>query len=718
MIENEKEKNDDISKASNEESLKLIKETKKELAEYRKDFEKSWKIYDDAYYNKQHKTGENVKTVKNFIFKIIESEVPVLTDSMAATAITASTESNQEAANNLAKAVKFVQHDQNLPLILPTLVRSALTSAPGYLHACFNPDADGGDGKIEYRQLPWKSIYFDGNAQTIEQAEKCRIEIPMRRDQVARIWPEKREEILKIKASENLESSAEEGLEKRDIAGMTVEMGKPKTYKAKDIVMYSETWVKSYELKDIEKDETDEDIKKENDGFLEKEPAEILKWEDHSSHISGHQALRGQLLAVIGMAADAPYDQVEAKVEELLQQNPQATDIQEGLLIVKMIDNHIEEHNEFKKINPTGQEPKFEDGWRVIKSVEDIILYDGENPDETGEIPIVPFYCYKDDTVYGFGEVKNILNAQQSLNDMDYREFEGLRLNSNSGWIVDHEAEVDESQLTNAPGLVVKKKMGTEVRRAEPGVVSPQLNQRRETDRLTMELLSGMTEATAPEIGASQASGVAIQKIQTQAIGRIRLKDRYLQHYSMKRLAIITAKLILKHWTQEKQMRLRGDNSNIEEFVFNPMEMEELEYTVEISPGSMAGVDKDALNAFYLLLLNSQHITFEEFLLVADFPKKEVLLTSLKERNNQQAQQVAQQAQEQLAAARSQIEASKQETEAHKLENDALKHILTDEEKKRMDGVTREYMIGKINMPEQGQPATNMENTAPDFGQA
>ena len=192
--------------------------------------------------------------------------------------------------------------------------------------------------------------------------------------------------------------------------------------------------------------------------------------------------------------------------------------------------------------------------------------------------------------------------------------------------------------VTNDDGIVVLKKKGTEVRRLEPGVVSPQLSARKQSDEIAMEDISGMNEATQGKSPSASASGVTIEKLQNQAIGRIRLKDRYLQHYSMRRLAIITASLIINNWSQEKRIRLKSDDDSIEEFVFDPMKMVDLAYDVLIAPGSMAGIDKEALNALYLRLLDAQHITYGEYLKVADFPKRELLLKSLEERGESEAE--------------------------------------------------------------------------------
>lgn len=642
--------NEQLKKPSDvnaKEPIELVKETHQELKKYREQFEKDWRDYDNAYYGKQHKTGESKKSVKNQIFKIIEGEVPILTDSMPGTQVDAELADKQADAEILNKSIKYVYQDQNLPLILPTLVRSSLISAPGYLYAFYNPDAAGGEGKIEYRQLPWESVFIDGNAQTIEQADRARIEISMRRDSVARMWPEHREKILGIQSKNDSGNEVEsDNFETRDISGSDEAKGRPRKHQAKDIVKYVETWIKSYDLEPIPQEEVGEEIQKEAAQFASGEVPNIGKWENHPLHIKSHYAQRGELLAQLNLPPDAPFELVSQTIDQLLQQNPEAQDLSSILLSVKMIDNHIEEHNEMARINPKGERPKYNDGWRLIKSVDNVVLYDGENPDQrngVGHIPVVPFYGYKDDTIYGFGEVKNIIDPQRTLNEMDQRQLENIRVNGNSGWVADHEAEVDEDQLTNEPGIVVKKKKGTQVERLSPAPVSPEFENRKQSDENAIEQISGMNEATQGQLPSGGASGVTIQKLQTQAIGRIRLKDRYLQHYSMRRLAIITAQLILVHWTSEKAFRLRSDDSQIEDVVFDPIAMSDLGYSVSISPGSMAGLDKDALNALYLQLfqVSGGAMTFEDLVQVMDFPKREMLLAKLRERA-QEAQTIEQ----------------------------------------------------------------------------
>jgi hypothetical protein len=692
-------------------ALAVVKEVDKELSDYRKQFEKDWNDYDNAYYGKQHKTGEDKKTVKNHIFKIVEGEVPILTDSMPGTQVTASLQDKQVDADNLNKAIRYVYQDQNLPLIIPSLVRQSLVSAPGWLYAYWNPDAEGGQGKLEYLQLPWEAVKVDGNAQTIEQAKKANICIPKTRGQLARMWPEKYAEIMDLAGSALKEAKGDsDNFERRDVSTDDEGMGKPQKASSKDILNYKETWVEDLSLEPIPSEDLEEELVKERQELLSAQAPTIGKWENHDAHMQDHANSRAQVLAQIGLPGDAPIEQVTQTVDALLQQNPEAQNLAQIVLTVQIIDNHIEEHTELKKLNPKGERPKFKDGWRLIKSAGNTLFYDGPNPEErngVGHIPLTPFYCYKDATIYGFGEVKNIIDAQRTLNTVDWHEYENLKVNSNTGWIADHESEVDENKLTNAPGLVIKKKKGTEVRRQDPGTVSPQLERRQERDEMAMEEISGVNEATQGQLPSAGASGITVTKLQTQAIARIRLKDRYLQHYSIRRLGIITAQLILNHWSEEKRFRLRTDDGQIEDIVFNPLTMEDLNYTIEISAGSMAGIDKDALNAFFMGLLDKQHITFEEFLLVADFPKKEMLLTKLRER--MQKDQSVQEVQGQLE----QLQAQN-----IKLRGLIDKGLVLPEEQKVFEAASKQALLAQLMQEEEAQAQQEINgNPGVDQGQ-
>jgi hypothetical protein len=187
--------------------------------------------------------------------------------------------------------------------------------------------------------------------------------------------------------------------------------------------------------------ETVAELEKESEQFANKEVPDVGKFEDHKTHIQGHLATRGEVLAQFGLPADAPFEQVQAMVEQV-QANAPDSGIEEVLIIIKLIDDHIEHHQLKMEENPNGERLKYPDGWRVMKFYNDILLEDAPNPPGIDEIPLVPFYAYKDKTIYGFGEVKNIHNPQTTLNEVDHKEYKGLKRTANPGWIADKEAEV------------------------------------------------------------------------------------------------------------------------------------------------------------------------------------------------------------------------------------------------------------------------------------
>jgi hypothetical protein len=719
MIENSEE-HGDLLKDKNDvtETLSLVRETKRELKKYREPYEKFWREYDDAYYGKQHKSGEDQKTVKNHIFKIIEGEVPILTDSMPGTNFTAHQEDRQGDADNLNKAVKFVYQDNNFQILLPTLVRSALRSAPGWLYIYNDPDANNGDGRIVFKQLDWENVYLDGNASLIEDAEKAVIEFDLRRAQLARTFPEHKEKIMKLSGGGAKSGGRDENYEARDVKGLNSDAGRPKKHSAKDLLKYTETWIKSYEMEAIDPEETQAELEEETFQLQNSEAPTVSKYQDHPKHIEAHTQALAQILAQLQLPPETTFEQLEQALAQMLAVNPQAeAQLAPLKLIYKLTLDHIEAHEHMSELNPTGERPKYEDGWRLIKSVGDVILFDGPNPEQNGEINLVPFYGYKDETnetIYGFGEIKNIIDAQRTLNEVDYKEYKNLKRVANSGWIADREAFPDDVNpndlLTNEDGIVIVKSAGTMVERIPGGEVSPQLERRKTMDQMTMENISGVNEESQGTT-SNAMSGVAIEKLQTQAVGRIRLKDRMIQHYSMKRVGKLTASFVVNHWSDEKQFRLRDENSNIETIVFDPMKMSDLEYTVEISVGSMAGISKDAFNGFLLTLVQSQIISPEDFLHVADFPKREILLKKLLERQQQQQQiqQVQQQAQEQMSALQQEAQGIQAKADEVNEENKALRQVMNPSEKRLSHEMLRQAALNHIQTQDQ------MANQGPGY---
>ena len=621
-------------------TLELIKSAESELSKIRAPVEPLFEEESDAYYGKQNKGNPHVKSVKNYCFKVVETELAVLLDSMPSTQVLAKKEESQEKADVLEKSIRYVHKSQNLPMHLTTVYRQALSGGPGFLYPYYDPDADMGEGEIKYKTIPWYDVWLD-DCPLIDDGSKVRIRMPINRKKLMRLFPEYKDKIKEARqmgkgSSVSIDADA---YEDRDMGRSGKSSGHPKRHISKDTLAYNELWLKSFDLEPIPPEETAADLKKEYEDVQAGEPPNVNKWEAHKEHAAAHLAQRGELLAAIGLPPDMPHADALAAAEQLLQSNPKASKQFSAILVrVKMLDNHIEEHGVLLESNPNGQRPKYKDGWRLIRYVNETVLYDGPNPEQTGMVQLVPFFCYKDDTPYGFSEIRHILNIQNDINEMDYKEKRSLKKNANSGWVTDYESGVSSQNLTDEEGIVIQKPQGTEVRRLEPGIVSPQIANRIKYDVESVTVITGMGEIMGGQMPAPNASGTTVRRLQTQATGRVRLKEQSLQYYSMSRLDQLTGKLVINNWSKKKIMRLRSNDGEMESFVYDPVSMEDLEWMVETSPSSMAGIDKDALNHFYLTLLQGGQITLQEFLSVAEMPKKELIQKSLTQRDQAAAQ--------------------------------------------------------------------------------
>jgi hypothetical protein len=281
---------------------------------------------------------------------------------------------------------------------------------------------------------------------------------------------------------------------------------------------------------------------------------------------------------------------------------------------------------------------------RLTMRTRDVILYDGPSPVEDGLYPLAPVYSYKiEERIYGFGEIKNILSPQKVYNELHYHEYLGLKRVSNPGWIKDDNSGIDDTTLTNEPGIVVTKRAGTEARRLEPGQVSPQLQAKQVDIRQTIEAISGINEATQGRRPRGVTAARAIEFLQQQAVGRIRLKSRMLEEWTMLRLGKLTLSRILKYWSTTRILKVYDDNGKITTFEFRPEDMADLKFEVRVSPGTTFGVSKEVILEQTQQLLAQGILDPETFVILNDLPFKNTILSKIQERDQlrQQAEGLA-----------------------------------------------------------------------------
>lgn len=207
---------------------------------------------------------------------------------------------------------------------------------------------------------------------------------------------------------------------------------------------------------------------------------------------------------------------------ELVNDRDENAKIDNQVLILEMWcrDYSIIEDEDGKK------KKKYPNG-RVITSAPELglILEDKENPYRTGRFP---FFLFKDLDVpfqfWGEGEVKWLLSPQQQANDLYNQIIDNAKHTANMQWVIDKNAGIPKGELTNRPGLIVRKNPGSEVRRDSPPSMPMYVKDMVETLKMDIEVISGIHDVTRGQTPSGIQSAAAIQALQEAAQTRIRLK--------------------------------------------------------------------------------------------------------------------------------------------------------------------------------------------------
>lgn len=181
-----------------------------------------------------------------------------------------------------------------------------------------------------------------------------------------------------------------------------------------------------------------------------------------------------------------------------------------------------------------------------------IVLEDGPNPNEDGKIPYCKLINYTlPREFWGENEINQLKGPQRAFNKIISYALDVLVLTGNPIWIVDTTSKVDTDKLNNAPGLVVEKSPGSEVRREAGVQLQPYVLQLMDRLKDYVETLSGSQDITRgiPAGGVTAASAIA--DLQNAAQTRMRQQSRnidaYLQEFGQQYLS-----QVLQHYTVDR----------------------------------------------------------------------------------------------------------------------------------------------------------------------
>lgn len=606
---------------------------------YRKQFEEDWTECLRFYEGQHYKNRNPQNRPKNFVFQLVESEVPLLMDPMPSTDIISKDDEKSDQAEVLDAAKKHVYHEQNLFHKDVISMRDMLISGNAWQYVDYDADGEGGEGSVIVTTLDWDQVVIDPACTDIDQFRYVQIKLPMSCEDQKRKWPETADEAQKQPLKDAYKFSSSKYYDENQNVGSYGSANDTSRYESKDMTHVEVWYIKDYSMVEIPDDETQIEITEETAQLMQGINPDVHKWEDHQKHREGHTE------QMVFMAAEMlqlpPENVTEDDIKALKENDEQAA------LLFSIIEDHIKMHDmyiESMDKDEVNKKPKYDNFIREIIKTGQVIHSDGSPAINDGLIPLVPFYCYKGKRIYADGAVKNIIPMQKTINELDEKEFKGLKLNANSGWIADSQSGVDPDTLTDEDGIVVIKEQGTEVQRLPPGQISPQLRDRSMREFETMQRIEGVGEAILGEAPKVATSGIMMRRIQMQALGRIRLKSKMIENAILRRDKLIVSRII-KNWSNERKLRVEDGNGKYRFIKFSPDAVRDLPYDLVLSPGSMAGMDNEAIYESYKELLIAGAIDLKTFLEVTNLPKKQIILDKLAEQQQVEQQlQMGQQA--------------------------------------------------------------------------
>ena len=191
---------------------------------------------------------------------------------------------------------------------------------------------------------------------------------------------------------------------------------------------------------------------------------------------------------------------------------------------------------EYEEVDKNGEKTKkkkfkYPKGRVIICAPElELVFEDKENPYESGRFP---FFIFKNTNVpfqfWGEGEVKYLLSPQQAINDLSNQVIDNAKHTANMQWIIDKNAGIPKGELTNRPGLIIRKNPGAEVRRDSPPSMPMYVSEMITRNEQAIEVISGVHDITRGQTPTGIESASAIQALQEAANQRIRLKITLLE---------------------------------------------------------------------------------------------------------------------------------------------------------------------------------------------
>jgi hypothetical protein len=311
------------------------------------------------------------------------------------------------------------------------------------------------------------------------------------------------------------------------------------------------------------------------------------------------------------------------------------------------------------------QRKKYPNGRRLIVC-SDVLLEDGPNPYEDGDIPFARWQNYVlPREFWGISEVEQLESPQRIFNKLISFALDVLTLMGNPVWIVSTDSDVDTENLFNRPGLIIEKNPGSEVRREEGTQLQPYVLQLIDRMQQWFNDIAGTQDVTRGATPGSVTAASAISSLQEAAQTRVRQKSRNLdcylqtvgQQYASRVMQYYTAPRVFRLTNNEGATRyfkamFEGGTATVQQWNAEgqgwsePVKLQaQGKLDVKVTTGSALPFAKAEKEQKLLQLFDRGIIDPQEVLQGTDYPNWETVLQRVQERQAAaaQAQAAAQQ---------------------------------------------------------------------------
>lgn len=248
----------------------------------------------------------------------------------------------------------------------------------------------------------------------------------------------------------------------------------------------------------------------------------------------------------------------------------------------------VDDYEEVENKKPDGsveyeQKAKWPNGRKIV-ICNKVLLEDGPNPNEDGEIPFQRLLNYVlPREFWGISEVEQLEGPQKTFNKLLNFALDVLTLMGNPIWVVDTNANIDTANLVNKPGLVVEKAPGSEVRREEGVQLQPYVLQLTEKMVEWFDSVSGSQDVSRGVQPTGITAASAITSLQEAAQTRLRQKSRNGDYY-LQDLGRQWLSRTFQYRTAPEMYRLTGKDGVEKYFRMHVEEFQKMADTEEVDP--------------------------------------------------------------------------------------------------------------------------------------